>query len=121
MSLNGPPVVGIIMGSDSDWPVMQQAARICRDFEVPYETKVLSAHRTPQDVAEYAETAIARGLNVVIAGAGKAAHLAGVVAASTPLPVIGVPIPASQLDGLDALWRAAPPPARSSPSLGPGT
>jgi 5-(carboxyamino)imidazole ribonucleotide mutase len=97
------PLVGIIMGSDSDWPVMKAAAQICREFEVPFETRVLSAHRTPDDVAEYAATARERGLRVVIAGAGKAAHLPGVVAASTPLPVIGVPIPASQLDGLDAL------------------
>lgn len=97
------PVVGIIMGSDSDWPVMKKAAEVCRDFGVPFETRVLSAHRTPVDVAEYSESAIERGLQVIIAGAGKAAHLAGVVAASTPLPIIGVPVPATQLDGMDAL------------------
>jgi 5-(carboxyamino)imidazole ribonucleotide mutase len=95
--------VGIIMGSDSDWPVMKAAAAVCRDFGVGFETKVLSAHRTPHDVAEYAESAIDRGLEVIIAGAGKAAHLPGVVAAFTPLPIIGVPVPATQLDGLDAL------------------
>ena len=95
--------VGILMGSDSDWPVMKAAAAVCRDFGVGCETKVLSAHRTPVDVAEYAESAVERGLEVIIAGAGKAAHLPGVVAAFTPLPVIGVPVPASQLDGLDAL------------------
>lgn len=95
--------VGIIMGSDSDWPVMRQAAEICRDFGVSFETRVLSAHRTPVDVAEYSEGAVDRGLELIIAGAGKAAHLPGVVAASTPIPVIGVPIAASQLDGMDAL------------------
>ena len=95
--------VGIIMGSDSDWPVMKAAAAVCRDFGIGYETKVLSAHRTPVDVAEYAESAIDRGLEVIIAGAGKAAHLPGVCAAFTPLPIIGVPVPATQLDGLDAL------------------
>ena len=95
--------VGILMGSDSDWPVMKAAAAVCRDFGVGYEAKVLSAHRTPVDVAEYAESAVERGLEVIIAGAGKAAHLPGVVAAFTPLPVVGVPVPATQLDGLDAL------------------
>lgn len=95
--------VGIIMGSDSDWPIMEATAKVCRDFGVTYETRVLSAHRTPTDVAEYAESAVDRGLEIIIAGAGKAAHLPGVVAASTPLPVIGVPIPGSQLDGMDAL------------------
>ena len=95
--------VGILMGSDSDWPVTKAAAAVCRDFGVGCEAKVLSAHRTPVDVAEYAESAVERGIEVIIAGAGKAAHLPGVVAAFTPLPVIGVPVPASQLDGLDAL------------------
>ena len=95
--------VGILMGSDSDWPVMKAAAQVCRDFGVGYEANVMSAHRTPVDVAEYAESAVERGLEVIIAGAGKAAHLPGVVAAFTPLPVIGVPVPATQLDGLDAL------------------
>lgn len=97
------PLVGIVMGSDSDWPVMQSAVAICREFGVPFEARVMSAHRTPADVAEWASSAHARGLRVLIAGAGKAAHLAGAVAAWSPLPVIGVPCPATQLDGLDAL------------------
>ena len=91
------------MGSDSDWPVMKAAAEVFRDFGVPFEAKVMSAHRTPEDVAEYSRSARSRGLEVLIAGAGKAAHLAGAVAASSPLPVIGVPVPATQLDGMDAL------------------
>lgn len=97
------PVVGIIMGSDSDWPVMKEAVAICERFHVAHEARVISAHRAPGDVAEYARTARERGLSVVIAGAGMAAHLAGVVAAWTTLPVIGVPIAARNLDGLDAL------------------
>jgi 5-(carboxyamino)imidazole ribonucleotide mutase len=95
--------IGILMGSDSDWPVMQGAAAICRQFDVVFEAKVMSAHRTPEDVAQYARTARDRGIRVLICGAGKAAHLAGAVAAQTALPVIGVPVPATQLDGLDAL------------------
>lgn len=97
------PRIGILMGSDSDWPVMQGATEICRQFDVAFEAKVMSAHRTPGDVAEYTRSARARGIGVMICGAGKAAHLAGAVAAHTTLPVIGVPIPATQLDGLDAL------------------
>ena len=97
------PRIGILMGSDSDWPVMQGAAAMCRQFEVPFEAKVMSAHRTPEDVARYARTARERGIRVLICGAGKAAHLAGAVAAQTALPVIGVPVPATQLDGMDAL------------------
>jgi 5-(carboxyamino)imidazole ribonucleotide mutase len=95
--------VGILMGSDSDWPIMEAAVSICRQFELPFEARVMSAHRTPEDVATYAKQAHGRGIRVIIAGAGKAAHLAGAVAAWTPLPVIGVPCPASELDGLDAL------------------
>ncbi|MDP6946483.1 MAG: 5-(carboxyamino)imidazole ribonucleotide mutase [Myxococcota bacterium] len=95
--------IGILMGSDSDWPVMQAAAAICRQFDVAFEARVMSAHRTPEDVAQYARTARDRGIRVLICGAGKAAHLAGAVAAQTALPVIGVPVPATQLDGLDAL------------------
>jgi len=95
--------VGILMGSDSDWPVMEAAVSICRQFEIPFEARVMSAHRTPEDVANYARQAHGRGIRVLIAGAGKAAHLAGAVAAWTPLPVIGVPCPARELDGLDAL------------------
>jgi 5-(carboxyamino)imidazole ribonucleotide mutase len=96
------PLVGILMGSASDWETMKQAADILTKFGVPNEARVLSAHRTPHDTAEYAEGAIARGLEVIIAGAGGAAHLAGVVAAHTILPVIGVPIH-SALNGLDSL------------------
>jgi 5-(carboxyamino)imidazole ribonucleotide mutase len=103
MARETSPVVGILMGSTSDWPIMAEAARACRHFGVPWEARVLSAHRTPKDCAEYSEGARARGLRVLIAGAGKAAHLAGVVAAHTPLPVIGVPCPVGHLDGLDAL------------------
>ncbi|RMF83033.1 MAG: 5-(carboxyamino)imidazole ribonucleotide mutase [Nitrospinota bacterium] len=97
------PQVGIVMGSDSDLPVMEEAARVLRDFGVPYEMTISSAHRAPKRTAEYAETAKARGLKVLIAGAGGAAHLAGVLAAETTLPVIGIPIDSSALKGLDAL------------------
>lgn len=103
MSQGDTPRIGILMGSDSDWPVMKAAAEICREFGVAYEARVMSAHRTPEDVADFARSARSRGLEVLIAGAGKAAHLAGAVAASSPLPVIGVPVPATQLDGMDAL------------------
>lgn len=96
------PLVGILMGSDSDLPTMKQAAEILEQFGVPYEMKVLSAHRTPMDTIEYARTAYERGLRVIIAGAGGAAHLPGVVAGVTTLPVIGVPIE-SKLQGLDSL------------------
>ena len=95
--------VGIIMGSDSDWEVMQGAERVLQEFEVPYEVRVISAHRTPRMMAEYAEAAHAQGIAVIIAGAGGAAHLPGMVAAHTPLPVIGVPIPSRHLQGLDSL------------------
>lgn len=97
------PVVGIIMGSDSDYPVMREAAAVCDEFNVPYEIRVVSAHRTPQDMADYASTAHSRGLKIIIAGAGGAAHLPGMTASYTPLPVIGVPIPTKQLRGLDSL------------------
>jgi 5-(carboxyamino)imidazole ribonucleotide mutase len=103
MSKTGKCTVGILMGSDSDWPTMKQAAEACAEFGVVAEAQVMSAHRTPDDVAEYARTAHARGLRVLIAGAGGAAHLAGVVAAQTPLPVIGVPIESKSLKGLDSL------------------
>jgi 5-(carboxyamino)imidazole ribonucleotide mutase len=96
------PLVGILMGSKSDWETMRQAGEILTRFQVPHEARVLSAHRTPALTAEYASTAAARGLQVIIAGAGGAAHLAGVVAAHTLLPVIGVPIQ-SALNGLDSL------------------
>ena len=97
------PLVGIAMGSQSDWPVMEAAADILADFGVPFEARVLSAHRTPEAMTEYAESAVERGIKVIIAGAGGAAHLPGMIAASTPLPVIGVPVPTRNLKGLDSL------------------
>jgi 5-(carboxyamino)imidazole ribonucleotide mutase len=97
------PLVGILMGSDSDWPTMKLAAEACAEFGIGAETHVMSAHRAPDDVAQYARTAHTRGRRVLIAGAGGAAHLAGVVAAHTPLPVIGVPIESQSLRGLDSL------------------
>jgi 5-(carboxyamino)imidazole ribonucleotide mutase len=99
------------MGSDSDWRVMQAAADALAEFDVPYEVGVYSAHRTPQRMLDYATGAEARGLRVVIAGAGGAAHLPGMVASATPLPVIGVPVPLAQLDGLDSLLSIAQMPA----------
>jgi 5-(carboxyamino)imidazole ribonucleotide mutase len=105
------PVVGIIMGSDSDWAVMQHAARRLREFDVPFEVKVLSAHRTPEHASRYAEEAAGRGLRCIIAGAGGAAHLAGVLAAKTTLPVLGVPMPSKHLQGLDSLLSTVQMPA----------
>lgn len=109
MAENGParfgnePIVGIIMGSDSDLPTMQEAASICEAFSIPYELKVVSAHRTPEDMAEYGKTAHLRGIKVIIAGAGGAAHLPGMTAAYSPLPVIGVPVQTKALGGQDSL------------------
>jgi 5-(carboxyamino)imidazole ribonucleotide mutase len=100
---NSGPLVGIIMGSDSDLATLQPAADICAEFGVSFEVRVVSAHRTPQDMADYARTAHERGLKVIIAGAGGAAHLPGMVAAFTPLPVIGVPVHTSTLSGWDSL------------------
>ena len=97
------PRVGILMGSDSDWPIMEQAAKTLEQFGVPWEARVLSAHRSPELVRRYATTAASRGLKTIIAGAGGAAHLAGVIAAHTTLPVIGVPINSKSLKGLDSL------------------
>ena len=97
------PRIGIIMGSDSDWPTMKAAAEACAEFGVASEERVISAHRTPRDLERYATTARARGLQVIIAGAGGAAHLPGVAAAFTTLPVIGVPIESKALQGLDSL------------------
>ena len=97
------PLIGIIMGSDSDLPVMQEAVKVLKQFEVPYEIGVYSAHRSPHRTAEYVRTARQRGLKLIIAGAGSSAHLAGVTAAETTLPVIGVPIDSSPLSGFDAL------------------
>lgn len=98
------PLVGILMGSDSDWPIMKAAADACEEFGVEAEVNVISAHRTPGDLSRYAGGAHQRGLRVLIAGAGGAAHLPGVTAAYTPLPVIGVPISGRNLGGLDALY-----------------
>jgi 5-(carboxyamino)imidazole ribonucleotide mutase len=97
------PLVGIIMGSDSDWPTMKAAADTCAEFGIAHEAKVISAHRTPHDLATYATEAHGRGMRVIIAGAGGAAHLPGVTAAFTPLPVIGVPMESKALKGLDSL------------------
>lgn len=105
------PIVGIIMGSDSDLPTMQEAANICVEFGVPYETKIVSAHRTPNFMARYASTAHKRGIKVIIAGAGGAAHLPGMTASHTPLPVIGVPIKTKSMDGLDSLLSIVQMPA----------
>jgi len=106
-----PPLVGIIMGSDSDWPTLKAAAEVCEQFGVPHETRVVSAHRTPLDMARYARSAHRRGLRVIIAGAGGAAHLPGMVASHTPLPVIGVPIETKALKGLDSLLSIVQMPA----------
>jgi 5-(carboxyamino)imidazole ribonucleotide mutase len=97
------PLVGVIMGSNSDWEVMKHAAEMLKKFHVPYEAEVVSAHRTPDRMFEYAETAGKRGLKCIIAGAGGAAHLPGMVAAKTLLPVLGVPVTSRQLQGLDSL------------------
>ena len=111
MADTSDPIVGIVMGSDSDWPMMEPAALALQEFDVPYEAHVVSAHRTPQRMLEYAETAAGRGLRVIIAGAGGAAHLPGMIAAATPLPVIGVPRPLERLDGLDSLLSIVQMPA----------
>jgi 5-(carboxyamino)imidazole ribonucleotide mutase len=105
------PLVGVIMGSDSDLSVMRAAAEALDEFDVPYEVRVVSAHRTPHEMLEYARTAATRGLRVIIAGAGGAAHLPGMVASATPLPVIGVPVPLQHLGGLDSLLSIVQMPA----------
>jgi 5-(carboxyamino)imidazole ribonucleotide mutase len=105
------PVVGIVMGSDSDWDVMQHAARRLNDFGVQYESRVVSAHRTPDLLYRYAEDAAGRGLRCIIAGAGGAAHLPGMLAAKTTLPVLGVPVPTKHLQGLDSLLSIVQMPA----------
>lgn len=97
-------IVGILMGSDSDWPTMKAAAEVCAEFGIAHEARVISAHRTPQDLSRYASGAHERGMRVFIAGAGGAAHLPGVIAAYTPLPVIGVPIAGKFISGIDALF-----------------
>ena len=103
--------VGVIMGSDSDWPVMKAAAEALAEFDVPYEVSVVSAHRTPQRMIDYARSAAGRGLKAIIAGAGGAAHLPGMVASTTVLPVIGVPVPLKYLDGMDSLLSIVRMPA----------
>ena len=104
MSVMSEPLIGIIMGSDSDLPIMQGAIAICEEFDVPHEVQIVSAHRTPDRMVDYARGARDRGIRVIVAGAGGAAHLPGMVAALTPLPVIGVPVPTRHLGGLDSLY-----------------
>lgn len=107
----GGPQVGLIMGSDSDWPTMEAAAEALAEFGIPFEVGVVSAHRTPQKMLNYARSAAGRGIKVIIAGAGGAAHLPGMVASATPLPVIGVPVPLKYLDGMDSLLSIVQMPA----------
>lgn len=105
------PFVGIVMGSDSDWPTMKAAAEALTEFDIAYEADVVSAHRMPEEMIEYGKQAHSRGLSVIIAGAGGAAHLPGMLAAVTPLPVIGVPVPLKYLDGMDSLLSIVQMPA----------
>src|SRR6188472_2628664 len=105
------PVVGIVMGSDSDWPLMEAAAKALEEFGIPFEADVVSAHRMPEEMLAYGTDAAGRGLRVIIAGAGGAAHLPGMTASMTSLPVIGVPVPLKQLDGLDSLLSIVQMPA----------
>lgn len=105
------PQVGVVMGSDSDWPVMQQAADVLRDFGIAFEADVVSAHRMPHEMVDYGTRAAERGLRVIIAGAGGAAHLPGMLASVTTLPVIGVPVPLKYLDGMDSLLSIVQMPA----------
>lgn len=108
---NDQPLVGIIMGSDSDLPTMQAAIAVCEEFGVSCEVAIVSAHRTPERMVQYAQSATERGLKVIIAGAGGAAHLPGMVASLTPLPVIGVPVPSRHLQGVDSLYSIVQMPA----------
>ncbi|GAA2098588.1 5-(carboxyamino)imidazole ribonucleotide mutase [Microlunatus panaciterrae] len=110
-SSTGPARVGIVMGSDSDWPVMEAAATVLREFDVAYQADVVSAHRMPEAMVSYGRGAHTRGIEVIIAGAGGAAHLPGMLAALTPLPVIGVPVPLKYLDGMDSLLSIVQMPA----------
>ena len=109
--MSAQPRVGIVMGSDSDWPTMEAAASAVHEFGVPYEADVVSAHRMPDEMLAYGRDAHARGIEVIIAGAGGAAHLPGMLAAVTPLPVIGVPVPLKHLDGMDSLLSIVQMPA----------
>ena len=109
--MDGRPVVGVVMGSDSDWPVMEAAVTALTEFGVPWEADVVSAHRMPREMISYGSGAAGRGLRVIIAGAGGAAHLPGMLAAVTPLPVIGVPVPLAHLDGIDSLLSVVQMPA----------
>lgn len=109
--MNAKPEVGIVMGSDSDWPVVQSAAKTLDDFGIVHDVRVISAHRTPEEATAYATTAARRGLKVIIAAAGGAAHLGGVLAAHTTLPVIGIPVKGGALNGLDALLATLQMPA----------
>jgi 5-(carboxyamino)imidazole ribonucleotide mutase len=109
--MNVGPLVGVVMGSDSDWPVMEAAAAALAEFGVSHEADVVSAHRMPHEMIEYGSAAAGRGLRVIIAGAGGAAHLPGMLASVTPLPVIGVPVPLAHLDGLDSLLSIVSMPA----------
>jgi 5-(carboxyamino)imidazole ribonucleotide mutase len=111
MNMDGRPVVGVVMGSDSDWPVMEAAVTALQEFGVPWEADVVSAHRMPREMISYGSEAAGRGLRVIIAGAGGAAHLPGMLAAVTPLPVIGVPVPLAHLDGMDSLLSVVQMPA----------
>ena len=107
----GPVVVGLVMGSDSDWPVMEEAAKVLEEFGIGYEADVISAHRMPEEMLAYGQGAADRGLRVIIAGAGGAAHLPGMLASVTPLPVIGVPVPLKYLGGMDSLLSIVQMPA----------
>ena len=109
--MDGRPVVGVVMGSDSDWPVMEAAVTALTEFGVGWEADVVSAHRMPREMISYGSEAAGRGLRVIIAGAGGAAHLPGMLAAVTPLPVIGVPVPLAHLDGMDSLLSVVQMPA----------
>ncbi len=104
MKQKNNPLIAVTMGSDSDLPVMQEAVKILKELDIPYEVKIISSHRTPKQMYDYAKTASSRGLKVIIAGAGGAAHLPGMVAAMTPLPVIGVPIKSKTMNGIDSLY-----------------
>lgn len=110
-TVEAQPQIGIIMGSDSDYPTMKEAVEMCREFGIECEVRIVSAHRTPQDMAEYGATAHERGIRVIIAGAGGAAHLPGMIASYSPLPVIGVPIKSRALNGLDSLLSIVQMPA----------